>query len=229
MQLNTEFRNIFDLKPGDVILCHCDSTKNPLAKAIRNVTSSEYCHAAIYYGDSIAAESSAKDGIKKGKIKKVNVSDLISRYGHVAVFRQPDAWASENRVKTLQLFVDKAVDNEAKYNFRGIPSFPSRKESHEINSQEKLEDFFNSQLIPSSTDKSGYFCSEFVCDCFIAVGFIQPSAAVIFQSDTFSPGDLGKEPTFGTFWGYLTTNSGYKVSEHDYYFRATTYDEIFGV
>ena len=229
MQPNTGFRNISELKPGDVILCHSDPKKDLVAKAIHSVTSSEYCHAAIYYGNSLAAESTAKDGIKKGKIERVNVSGLISRYKHVAVLRQPDAWTSENRIRALQLFIDKVVENEAKYNFSGAFSFKSRKEFHETNIQEKLEGFFNGQLTPASTDKSGYFCSEFVCDCFIAVGFIQPSAAVLFQSDTYSPGDLGKEPAFGTFWGYLTTKSNYKVSEHDYYYRATTYDEIFGV
>ncbi|QWF71823.1 hypothetical protein KEF85_04970 [Methylomonas paludis] len=229
MQPNTEFKNIADLKPGDVILCHCDPSNDLVSKAIHSVTSSEYCHAAIYYGDSLAAESTAKDGIKKGKIEKVDVSKLISRYGHVAVLRQPDAWASDNRVEALKLFVDKVVENGAKYNFNGIFSFKSRKEFHEANIQEKLENFFGGKLSPLPTDKSEYFCSEFVSDCFIAVGFIQPSAAILFQSDTYSPGDLGKEPTFGTFWGYLTTNPSYKISEHDYYYRTTTYDVIYGV
>lgn len=145
------------------------------------------------------------------------------------MIRQPDAWASDNKIEALKLFIDKVVENQAKYNFGGIFSFKSRKELHEANIHEKLKSFFNGELSPLPTDKSEYFCSEFVCDCFIAVGFIQPSAAILFQSDTYSPGDLGKEPAFGTFWGYLTANSNYKVSENDYYYWATTYDAIFGV
>lgn len=229
MQPNTDFRDIADLRPGDVILCYCNPAEDLVAKVIHSVTSSKYCHAAIYYGNSLAAESTAKDGIKKGKIEKVPVSDLISRYEHVTVLRQPDAWASDDRVKALQLFIDKVVENDAKYNFSGIMSFKSRKEFHEANIQGKLEDFFDEQLTTASTEKGRYFCSEFVCDCFIAVGFIQPSAAVLFQSDTYSPGDLGKEPAFGTFWGYLTMSPNYMVPEHDYYYQATTYDAIFGV
>lgn len=229
MQPNTSFKNIADLRPGDVILCYCKPTEDFVAKAINNVTASEYCHAAIYYGASLAAESTAKNGIKKGEIKKISVSKLISRYDHVAVLRQPDAWTGDDRVRALQLFIDKVVENKAKYNFNGILSFKSRKDLHEANIQEKLEAFFNGQLNPIPTEKGAYFCSEFVCDCFIAVGFIQPSAAVLFQSDTYSPGDLGKEPAFGTFWGYLTMNQNYIVPEQDYYYRATTYDALFGV
>jgi hypothetical protein len=229
MKPNTIFKNVADLKPGDVILCYCKPNDNLIAKVIHAVTASEYCHAAIYYGDSMVAESTAKDGIKKGKIEKINVSNLLSRYDHVAVLRQPDAWASSDSVKALQLFIDKVVQSKAKYNFIGFLTFKSRKERHETNIYEKLEAFFNDQLNSAQVEKGSYFCSEFVCDCFIAVGFIQPSAAVLFQSDTFSPGDLGKEPAFGTFWGYLTTKSNYAVSDKDYYYRETTYDAIFGV
>ena len=61
--------------------------------------------------------------------------------------RQPDAWASDDTVNALQLFIDKVVQNEAKYNFSGILSFKNRKEElHEANIQEKLESFFNGQL-----------------------------------------------------------------------------------
>lgn len=228
MQPNTNFGNIADLKPGDVFLCHCKPDEDFVAKKIFDLTASEYCHAAIYYGDCLAAESTAKDGVKKGKIEKISVSNLISRYDHVAVLRQPDAWATDDKVKALQLFIDKVVKNEAKYNLSGILSFKNRKELHEANIQKKLEAFFADPKNIASTEKVKYFCSEFVCDCFIAVGFIQPSAAVIFQSDTYSPGDLGKESAFGTFWGYLTKNQNYTVPEHDYYYRATTYDALFG-
>jgi len=228
MQSNNDFREITELKPGDVLLCHCDPSKDLVAKKIHNVTGSEYCHAAIYYGDCFVAESTAKNGIKKGEIGKVKVSDLVSRYGHVAVVRQPDAWARDDRVSTLKLFIDKVIENQAKYNFNGILKFKDRKELHESNVYEKLAQFFNGGLVPTSTEKHQYFCSEFVCDCFIAVGFIQPSAAILYQSDTYSPGDLSKDPTFGTFWGYLTDKANYKVRENDHFYYATTYDVLFG-
>ena len=123
MQQNNEFRNVSELKPGDVLLCYCDPSKDLVGNLIHSVTDSEYCHAAIFYGDNIAVETRAKDGMKKGKVKKVNISDLVSRYQHVAVIRQPDAWASDNRVNALRLFIDKVVEREVKYNFKGILTF----------------------------------------------------------------------------------------------------------
>ena len=228
MQPNTNFRDVTELKAGDVILCHCDPSKDFVAKQIYEATGSEYCHAAIYYGESLAAESVAKNGIKKGKIEKVNVSALMSRYDHVAVVRQPDAWAGDDRTAALKLFIDKVVENQAKSNFNGILKFKSRKELHGSNIHEKLSSFFEGNLAPATTDKHQYFCSEFVCDCFIAVGFIQPSAAILYQSDTYSPGDLSKDPTFGTFWGYLSNKNHHKVSDSDYFYHATTYDVLFG-
>lgn len=225
---NSNFRNFSELKPGDVLLCHCNPSKDLVAKMIHKITGSDYCHAAIYYGDSLAAESTAKDGIKKGKIEKVKVSELLSRYDHVAVVRQPDAWAGGDRTSALKLFIDKVVENEAKYNFSGVFTFKNRKELHESNVYEKLKIFFKEELAHISTEKHQYFCSEFVCDCFIAVGFIQPSAAILYQSDTYSPGDLSKDPTFGTFWGYLTDKTEYQVSENDHFYHTTTYDVLFG-
>ncbi|SEN35788.1 hypothetical protein [Nitrosomonas marina] len=229
MQPNNNFRNVAELRTGDVLLCHCDPSKDFVAKKINDVTGSEYCHAAIYYGDSLAAESRAKNGIKKGKIEKVKASDLVSRYGHIAVVRQPDAWVSDNRVSALKLFIDKVVENQVKYNFEGILKFKNSKELHEFHIYEKLVSYFDDDLIPEPTDKHQYFCSEFVCDCFIAVGFLQPSAAILYQSNTFSPGDLSKDPTFGTFWGYLTDRNNYSVSDNDHFYYATPYDVLFDV
>ena len=228
MEPNNTFRQVSELKPGDVLLCYSDPEKGFVARKIKNETDSEYCHAAIYYGNSLAAESRVKTGVKKGRIEKINVNQLVSRYDHVAVLRQPDAWSSDDRVTALQLFVDQVVDNEAKYNLIGAFRFKNRKEFHQANMHEKLKDYFDGKVTPLPTEKATYFCSEFVCDCFISVGFIHSSAAVIFQSDTYAPGDLGKESAFGTFWGYLTAREDYAVSERDFYYRATTYDAIFG-
>jgi hypothetical protein len=226
--MNAHFRNAADLRPGDVILCHCDPTGDVVAKAIHQATSSEYCHAAVYYGNSLAAESRAKDGIKKGHIEKCAIEDLLARYDHVAVLRQPDAWASDDRVRALQQFIDKVIENGARYNLSGVVSYGSRKELHQADVHEKLAGFFEGKVSPASPFKDKYFCSEFVCDCFIAVGFIQPSAAVLVQSDTYAPGDLGRESAFGTFWGYLTAKKDHVIRDTDYFFHAATYDEIFG-
>lgn len=228
MHKNTNFRNLNELLPGDVILCYCDPSKDLIAKAIHSVTASDYSHAAIYYGGGFAAESRAKNGSKKGGIEKVKIDELVGRYSYVAVLRQPDAWATEDRVLALQEFIDRVIASGSKYNFSGVFKFKHRREFHQSNSLEKLKQYFDGKLTPLPAEKSTYFCSEFVCDCFIAVGFISQSAAVVFQSDTYSPGDLCTESAFGFFWGYASTKEAAQQNKQDYFYRVTTYDTLFG-
>jgi hypothetical protein len=225
---NTQFRQASELRSGDVILCYCKSKLDPVARAIHRVTKSKYCHAAIYYGDGYVAESRVKHGLKKGGIGKEKIEKLLDRYAYVAVLRQPDAWATEDSVAALRLFIDKVIESGSKYNFAGVFDFGHRKELHEAEIRDKLEKFFSGNSAPAQAEKATYFCSEFVCDCFIAVGFIAPSAAVVFQSDTYSPGDIGAENAYGTFWGYLSNKCSAQTNEHDRFYWETTFDTLFG-
>ncbi len=229
LSIKEKIRDASLLKVGDVLLCHTKTSSSLVARKIESVTGSEYCHAAIYYGDSMVAESVVKNGVKSGGIGKTSITDLVNRYDHVTVLRQPDAWVSEDRRKSLQQFIDQVISSNAKYNFSGIGKFATKKQEHEASIQDKLTAFFSDGLQPESPQKHSYFCSEFVADCFIAVGFIDPSAAILYQSDTYSPGDLGKDPTFGTFWGYLSAQDNYEVPSTDYFYHQTTVDEIFGI
>jgi hypothetical protein len=54
------------------------------------------------------------------------------------------------------------------------------------------------------------------------------SAAVAFQSNVYSPGDLGNESTFGTFVGYLCSDNEQAIPEDDEFFHRSTYGEVFG-
>lgn len=229
MIIKEKIREPSGVRIGDVVLCHTKISSSLVARKIESATGSEYCHAAIYYGDGMVAESMVKHGVKSGGIGKTAITDLIKRYDHVTVLRQPDAWVSEDRRRSLQLFIDKAISSKAKYNFSGISKFSKKKGEHETSIQEKLTAFFSNELQPKPVHKHSYFCSEFVADCFIAVGFIDPSAAILYQSDTYSPGDLGKDSTFGTFWGYLSAQDNYKVPNTDYFYHHTTVDEVFGI
>ncbi|MEP4487168.1 MAG: hypothetical protein ABJ013_16160 [Halioglobus sp.] len=208
-----------ELSIGDVLLCYRQKNSDLIAKAIRKTTGSEYCHAAIYYGENMAAESMLKHGVKKGGIGKISVSLLIERYDHVAVLRQRDAWSNNDRVKNFQQFVDEVIAKKPGYNLSGAINFSRKKTRHEATTQEKLEAHFSSDLQPVPVMKQSYFCSEFVADCFIAAGFIEPSAAILYQSDTYSPGDLGKDATFGTFCGYMSAKDNYKLPSSDYFYQ----------
>ena len=133
----------------------------------------------------------------------------------------------KHRVLALQLFIGIIINSGAKYNLSGVMKFRSRKDIHEKTVFEQLELFFDGKLAPSPTIKGQYFCSELVADCFVAVGFIAPSAAVHYKSNVTSPGALGRDPTFGTFYGYVSCVTNYQVPSSDEFFNTTTFSEIF--
>ncbi|MBQ4836085.1 hypothetical protein [Pseudoalteromonas luteoviolacea] len=227
MRPNNSFSSIEGLREGDILLCYTNPEKNFVARKIKDATNSEYCHAAIYYGDSFAAESTAKNGMTKGKIEKVDVSSLVSRYDHVAVLRIPDFWDKAS-VQSLKEFIDSTVVKKAKYNFKGIRNFSKNKKEHEASIYQKLDSRLEDSVNPPCTEKSNYFCSEFVCDCLIHVGRIGKGADVLYQSDVQSPGDLSKDRSFGVFWGYLSSKCNYAVSSSDLFYYQTPYTRLYG-
>ena len=52
---------------------------------------------------------------------------------------------------------------------------------------------------------------------FIYLGIIDSAASVVYQPETLSPQDIGKDKTFGFFIGYLLKDNEYKVHESDYF------------
>jgi hypothetical protein len=206
---------------GDVLLCCKDEKFGVASAVVRAKTNSNYTHAAIFIGDGLAAESVPLGGVRKTAIK-----DLVARYDHVAVFRQPDAWTPERRA-LLNLFIDKVIASDAKYNLSGLHGFQKRKDVHELTLHDQLESFFKGKLLPISRVKEKYFCSELVVDCFVVIGFVDSGASFLYRSDITSPGALGRDPTFGTFYGYLIAHENYKVPNTDEFYNASTYDEIF--
>ena len=209
-----------DLKAGDVILCFENSRFDPLGKKIQKVTGSEYVHAGIFLGDNMVVESMASG------LTKESISNVIARYDHVAIIRRHDAWCESNIV-LLRYFAEKALETGCKYNFSGVMKFKQSKQLHEATVIQQLEDYFSGNMVQKSPLKHQYFCSEFVVDCFIATGFIDQSAAVYYNSETFAPGDLGKDPTFGYFLGYISDDENYQVPEADEFYNQSTWEDIF--
>lgn len=222
MKNDTPFLSIDALRGGDIILCYGDSKLDVVGKGIESVTDSKYKHAAICLDNKLAAEAMVLNGVQKGPI-----IDLVNRYSHVAVFRQPDAWDID-RLRTMNLFIDKIIRSGTKYNIGGIVRFVKRKTKHDKTLYQKLEAYFDGKLKPDAFEKNRYFCSELVCDCLIATGFISPSAAIAYKSETVAPGVLGRDPTFGTFLGYISLCKDYTVPESDEFMRVGRFNEIFG-
>lgn len=214
--------DIDELSAGDVLLCYKDNKLSPAGRSISYVTKSSYTHAAICLDQSTAAESTVKGGVAKIVIK-----DLISRYDHVAVFRQPDAWRPSERVVAMNQFVETVIGAGAKYNLSGVVKFKNRAEVHQLTLTQQLEAFFNGTYEPAPLESGKYFCSELVANCFVVTGFIAPSAAIVFNSETTSPGDLARDSVFGTFYGYLSSDPDYQVPDTDEFFNGATFNEIF--
>ncbi|NTV06175.1 MAG: hypothetical protein HGA59_06680 [Chlorobiaceae bacterium] len=136
--------------------------------------------------------------------------------------------STRGRVEALRRFIASRTAYGARYNFSGVVQFIQRKKDYDQTLSEQLYSFFNEEFSPSSPIKRKYFCSELVVDCFVAIGHILPRAAVLYNSKVISPGALGRDPTFGTFYGYVTCVADYKVPETDEFFYKTTFNEIFG-
>lgn len=217
-----ELISLKELKPGDIFLCYSGKKLDPIRGAINKVTGSPYSHSGIYLGNRFVFESVVVEGVKKTKIR-----DFIGRYSHVAVFRQPDAWHQKN-VDALNLFAKRVLERDARYNLSGIVRFTSLVRQHSKDLMRSLEDYFSGRATPRPTIKEKYFCSELVADCFADVGFIAPSAAMVYRSDAISPVALASDPTFGTFVGYTSLDGEYEVPVDDEFYHRATFKEIFG-
>lgn len=212
--------DINSLISGDIILCFNDNEKDIISLAIKKVTGSYYTHAAICLDNYYAAES-----VNKG-VHKLLIKDIIVRYKHVAIFRQPNAW-NEDRVKLLNLFVDDIIRNKANYNTTDVLKFIKNNREHNKTVHDKLDKYFEGKLKPDDSKKSKYFCSELVVNCLIKTGFIDPSATIIYKGNTFSPIDIGKDPTFGTFFGYVSLKKDFTIPKDDEFYNVPTFNEIF--
>lgn len=115
---------IGEIRAGDVLLCYKDAKLDPLRKGITSVTGSKYTHAAICISSGRAAEATVSGGASK-----VQIEDLVERYDHVAVFRQPDAWLLSERIQAMNAFIDSIVASGAKYNLRDVVTFKKKKRS----------------------------------------------------------------------------------------------------
>jgi hypothetical protein len=211
------------LRAGDVLLCYKEENHKIVGNTIRAVTKSKYTHAAICISTNTAAEATPLSGVSK-----IEIVTLLQRYDHIAVFRQPDAWGSSHSIQALIKFIETIVNSKAKYNFIGAALFKRRSTNHNNSLNVMLNEYFKGKYKPSSPLKKKYFCSELIVDCFVISSFIHESAAVIYKSNSTSPAALGRDYTFGTFFGYISSKQNYIVPKTDEFFNFPTFDQIYG-
>lgn len=225
IEKNIPIIELSTLRVGDIALGY--NSEGKISKKINNITGSSYTHAGIISREGFIAESMPLSGSIKGGISLVSIDDFVKRYEHVAFLRHPDIWKTPNRIQQIDNFVMGLIENNVNYNLKGVLKFTKNKAQHQSSLLIQLDDFFTKKRSGNSPYKTSYFCSEFICDCFIFAGAISESASILYKSDTLAPTDLANEPTFGYFLGYYSQDSNYKIPDGDFFAETTTYKEIF--
>ena len=181
---------------------------------VREVTGSSYSHAALHLGNGKIAESASSG------VRITSILEIFDEYDDVAVLRNVHVWSSD-RIDNLKQFIDKAILDNASFNSIGIKKYEKRKEQYTGSELERLERYFEGELPTINHNRGSYFCSELVVAAFMAVGIIDQSAAVLLAPEVFSPGDIGKEATFGEFVGYLGSSNDIDISkDDDFYYHS---------
>ena len=208
--------NASQLKPGDVLLC---VVEGDLAQRVERATESNYSHAAICYSSTEIVH------VELRGIKKIPIELLVRGTKHIAVFRNPYLWRHPLYVEALKGFLDKAIQNNVRYDRGSAEELMERRADHHLTLLAKLHAHFLDGLEPQSHEKLKYICSEFIVACFTGVGFIKPNARILYQCDTYTPADLGRDPTFGFLVGYIKHGNDYEIPTNDEFAKNVTLHE----
>ena len=216
-----------DVRPGDLLLTRGGDNKwlsECIREKIKSVTGSPYTHAAI------ALSSTEIVDARPGGVKIRAMQELVDGADCVAVLARSDIWDA----KRLQLLGEYAATLQAagaRYNYRDALAFEATKAQHQAGVTQALDDYFKQAEKGeqhAATNLGPFFCSELVVNCLIHIGFIDPSAAVVFEPGTQSPGDLLADATYGYLVGYLTKDPTYKMSDDDPLQTLTRYVDVCG-
>jgi hypothetical protein len=216
MDPNTRIIQCHQLKSGDVLLCVLEGRD---AAAIARMTHTTYTHAAICYSSTEVVE------VMEGGIRKATVQQFVSECVHAAVLRNPYVW-TQTRVKALQEFLDDSINKQTAYHDEGVKTFRQRRKEHQWALLAKVKAFVTDGLEPQPHKKLEYICSELVAACFVEVGIMDSGAAIAYQSDTYSAGDLAKETMFGFFVGYLKPEPTVQIPADDEFANALMLSEV---
>lgn len=181
------------LEAGDLLVCVIRGSR---AQEVAEATGSKYTHAGICYSSTEVVHMTMNG------IEKVAVDQFLRATRYAAVLRNPSIWNSAN-LKLVRDFLDGCLANHRSYDLAALDTFSIRRDDHRLNLLDNLYAHFEKGLKPHDHRKLKYLCSELVVATFVEVGVIHPSAAIVYQCDAYSVGDLVRDPTFGYLVGYL--------------------------
>lgn len=204
------------LRTGDVVL---SAGTGDLAERVAAATGSPYTHAAICYSNTEVAD------VTTSGIRRVGVDEYVKTFPYHAVFRLIGGWSS-GRSSLLQTFVDRVIANKGKYDWRGALSLDKSRKEHEETLDDRLYSYLAGDVVEESTVQQSYFCSEFVASCFTISGIIEPSAAIVYQPDTFAAIHLARARVFGWFTGYIAPTGATAIPIDDEFAHWTSYTDL---
>lgn len=184
-----ELLNSQQLLAGDVLFCGQPRENGcKLTEVIQNTTDGVYVHCGIYIGDGAVV-----DAVAKG-VREITLEQFVSNYTYIAVTRCPGT--NEKRSKAITQFARRCVG--LRYNRLGAAMVPLREylnirwhyDLHNIGRERR---FRKSQRTRAA--RNGYFCSEFVVQCYIECGYI-PEGQGYYDAKCWSPTGLAEDRFF---------------------------------
>ncbi|WP_271518438.1 hypothetical protein [Bradyrhizobium sp. CCBAU 53380] len=190
-----------DLLPGDTLL-YRPRAPTLIQKAISSATDSPYTHVAIFLGNGVVAESMFPGGVRKGDLRELLEDSLC-----IAVLRTQLGF-TEDRPDRLLEFVEAVLGNKKFYNALAAARVPSRNRDYFDNQIEFVRKNYGKVTSTEEFAKQSFFCSAFVVACYSVVGIIGETAQAAYQPNSFAPGHLLDDPSFGWLLGYLIPEGG---------------------
>ncbi|ASU24173.1 hypothetical protein CCZ37_16940 [Vibrio qinghaiensis] len=199
----------WELRAGDVLICHKKTKFSLVRAAIKGFTASEYTHAAIALG-----QGKILDAVKP-KVRISKGIDFFDEYDHVAVFRRNDFW-DKGRQAQLNLYANKLVEESREYSAIGaVKAYTERNKEQ----SPKLHKFMQYLEESNTNDKEQFFCSQLVVQCFIEVGIIDQEAgeySTFLNPKLVYPVDLSKDSVFGYHYKYIKFKYEYDVPDDEF-------------
>jgi hypothetical protein len=207
-----------DVNPGDVLLCFSRTA----AERAKAATGSSYYHAAICMAPLLVAEVTIRG------VRKTPLASLIDQYDHVAVLRFPVFTWDSTSIAELNAFVDSAINKGLRLSMDKVRELEdgmkeTKQDEHRSHELALIRDYFDTKSAP--TDEQDVLCSEFISKAFIETKTLSAAAGISLAPPLLSPGDLGRDFTYGAFVGYLVPADGLHIPETDEFYSVPTFHE----
>jgi hypothetical protein len=210
-----------DLLPGDVLLFR-PHKPNIIQRKIAKATNSPYSHAAIYLGNGCVADSDWPSGVAKRSLES-----RMQAAQCVAVMRSQYGF-SENRPADLNKFVDATIESGKFYDLLNVVNFEKNRDEYFDNQLKFIEENYEKATLTEEFSRQSFFCSAFVVACYSVVGIIGETAQAAYHPQSFSPGCLGEDPTFGWLLGHLLPKNGSVPGDDPLLTKATRWRDMQG-